>query len=1253
MDFDAGNEDPEELMSKGLLLLEQGGEAALQEFLALHPTHAEAIRAGLEKLQRMGFLAPPPPAQAPELPDLPECTHYGEFRVLRRIGTGGMGVVYAAEQTSLQRTVALKVVRPEFLLLKTARERFQREIEAIARLQHPGIVPILAVGNEGAQPWFAMEYIEGHTLDECLARLRGKDPSRLEGTALRTSTSGAGGTPSGQSPVFAGHYWEACVRLVAQVATAMSYVHERGIVHRDLKPSNIVVDRQGRAMVLDFGLAHVRDLQRMTVEQAQLGSPAYVSPEQVRGEAIDERVDIYGLGVTLYEMLTMHLPFNGASGEAMQNAILAGNAPRLQNANRAVPRDLAVVCAVAMDRDRARRYGSMADFAADLDAVLVRRPICARPLGLGLHTLRWAQRHPGWAAATGTLLLVALLFPLVLWRLQAEANTRLAKANSDLETATQRVSQAHAGSLASAEQARRQTTRLHIAEANRRQNDGDYLGALSPLVAALRTSPDQAAEHTTRIAAALRTSPQVEHHWTLPSWHDRRDRSLAYPGHVFSAEWSPDGKWIACATGSLHIHLWDVDTGVDHGSEFVEEGVEFVRWNRDGTRLLTGTGKNTLTLWDVASKKALLRDLRHDLNASSPSTLAVPVMDAAGNRIVAFTRNGGVVAALPGEGSLQLPLPGRSRARSLALASDETSLAVGMDDGTIVFHDGKHWQPGQCKVREPVRVMSFSPDGRRLAVISGARTLSLWDLTQSPAKPIGEPIQHDAYAYTLQWSADSGRVVSGAYGERSVIMVRADSGLTQWVVQQAPGAMAATLSPDGKQVLTAGFDNAARIFATDTGEPDGPPLHHAAYVSVARFAPDGRRIFTGAYDGTARVWRLPELPVAPPDIANSKPSQGGRFLARRDWKEGSVGTILVYDMADGRLVGRTGPGRCGGLSDNGHILVWDGHDGFAVQEFTSTQEPHTLATFKYPYDKAPTDKREVELSPTAQRAVVTSDRRHWTVFDVSTQEAKLLGSFTLAADCSAIAFSSDGRLFAMVSRRTDRERGSLISIQDLVTAQPVSHFTTLQATAQLEFRPDGQHLACGGATPGFLGGAVRIHRCADGQPVTPYLAHRGNLEDLEFSPDGRLLATGSRDSVARLWDVATGTLAAPEMVHTHHVAHLSFSRDGTRLVTTTAARPSLRVWHVSTGEAMTPPLQLSRGTWLSRFTEDGSALISAGDVFMRWPLTAEDRSADDLVLEADFLCARRHDPLTGERPIPPAELQRMQTTRRQAGKAMR
>ncbi len=466
---DSAAENPlEALLSGAVQALEQGGEPRLQQFLAAHPSEAHELRDGLERLRRLGILSPPPPIPLDRV-------QYGEFRILDKIGAGGMGIVYSAEQTSLQRTVALKVVRPEFLVAPSARERFQREVEAIARLNHPGIVPILAVGNDDARPWFAMEFVEGHTLEAMLAAMRSVDPARATGRSLGTAFGERASTAA--LSLFHGSYWEACVRIVHQVALAMCYVHERGVVHRDLKPSNVIVTPHGQAKVLDFGLAHVRDLHRVTRDAQPMGSPAYAAPEQLRGEATDERVDVYGLAVTLYELLTTQLPFRTSSVVAMQQRILEGVARPVRELNAAVPRDLEVVCSVAMDRDRAHRYRSMADFAADLEAVLQRRPIRARPLGPWLRLVRTAQRHPVWAIGAGAALLVLLQFPLVLWRQQmrasealADANARLARANQDLTRSEDEARQNLAESVAAIEELLGCTTREYLVEVPRTED---------------------------------------------------------------------------------------------------------------------------------------------------------------------------------------------------------------------------------------------------------------------------------------------------------------------------------------------------------------------------------------------------------------------------------------------------------------------------------------------------------------------------------------------------------------------------------------------------------------------------------------------------------------------------------------------------------------------------------------------------------------------------------------------------------------
>src|SRR5690606_18288686 len=221
-----------------------------------------------------------------------------DFRLLRRLGGGGMGVVYEAEQMQFGRRVALKVIRPELLFFEGARERFQREVDAIAKLSHPAIVPVLASGEHDGVPYFVMELLSGATAEEACAALRGRDPSELEGSALRGVVD-RGGQTDETAEAFHGPWWQVCTRFAHQVALGMRHAHLRGIVHRDLKPSNVMLTPHGQAIVLDFGIAQVGTGRELTRSGATPGSPAFMSPEQIRGDSTDERTDVYSLAATL------------------------------------------------------------------------------------------------------------------------------------------------------------------------------------------------------------------------------------------------------------------------------------------------------------------------------------------------------------------------------------------------------------------------------------------------------------------------------------------------------------------------------------------------------------------------------------------------------------------------------------------------------------------------------------------------------------------------------------------------------------------------------------------------------------------------------------------------------------------------------------------------------------------------------------------------------------------------------------------
>ncbi len=418
-----------DLVEACLDALEHGGVRAVRALLA-DVAEADAVWERLRALAATGLLDDVP---ADELQDLfataasehragpPE--RLGDFRLLEPIGRGGMGVVYLAEQEGLDRRVAVKLVRPDHLHFGSARERFRREAQAVARLEHPGIVPVYAVGEEGGIPYFAMEYVEGESLEDVMARVRGRRTADLTAADLLGGERLGGQLPDGFD---ARSSWvDVCLWVTAQAADALEYAHGESVLHRDVKPSNLMLMRGGRVRVLDFGLARADGVHSMTVPGAPLGSLPYMAPELIRGDvdAFGPKLDVYGLGLTLYELLCLRQAYDAPSGEALRARILDGVPIAPQRHNPRVGWDAETVCLKAMECDPSRRYSSAAAFAADLRRVLAHEPIKARRPGPWRRARRWAQRRPAHATALGLGGVIALGGPL-LYSIQSELARR-------------------------------------------------------------------------------------------------------------------------------------------------------------------------------------------------------------------------------------------------------------------------------------------------------------------------------------------------------------------------------------------------------------------------------------------------------------------------------------------------------------------------------------------------------------------------------------------------------------------------------------------------------------------------------------------------------------------------------------------------------------------------------------------------------------------------------------------------------------
>jgi serine/threonine protein kinase/formylglycine-generating enzyme required for sulfatase activity len=345
----------------------------------------------------------------------------GAYRVVREIGRGGMGVVLEALEEPLGRRVALKILPPELLASPSARARFRREAELAARLDHSGIATVYGAGVEDERPWIAMRYVEGRTLARWISE------SRTAGAScLRLEPSGAKGREAAL----------AVAALLAEVARALHAAHEQGVVHRDIKPSNVIVQPDGSPVLLDFGLAieEESDGHSLTRTGEVPGTPAYLAPETVSGELArpDAQSDVYALGVMLYECLALRRPYDDPTPAALYRAILAGSAPSLRALNSAVPRDLAVAAATAMERERSRRYRSALALAEDLEACVAGRPIAARPVPLHGRILRWARREPRLAAAIGGAIVIAIGGFLWVSIVQAAGTRAVEEKNKDL-----------------------------------------------------------------------------------------------------------------------------------------------------------------------------------------------------------------------------------------------------------------------------------------------------------------------------------------------------------------------------------------------------------------------------------------------------------------------------------------------------------------------------------------------------------------------------------------------------------------------------------------------------------------------------------------------------------------------------------------------------------------------------------------------------------------------------------------------------
>ncbi len=449
------------ILEEFLTKLEAGDRLNPEDLTARCPALAEPLKACLASLEFLhGASLSLRDPRAPEPPSATLCQIdlgcLGDFQLVREIGRGGMGVVYEAEQISLGRRVALKVLPFAAALDTRQLQRFKNEAQAAASLHHTNIVPVFGVGCERGVHYYAMQYIEGQTLAAIIKNLRrGKDcglpgfssePRNRHATAPAQATEAAAAAPA---------HVRAAALLGMQAAFALEHAHQLGVVHRDIKPANLLVETGSaiapganeaeassvRLWVTDFGLAHCRQGQvGLTVTGDLVGTLRYMSPEQALAQPIgvDQRTDLYSLGATLYEFLTLEPAFDGHDRHELLRQIAIEEPRPVRKVNKAVPVDLETIVLKAMAKNPLERYATAQEMASDLRRFLRDEPILARPLTLLKRTRRWARRHRPvmLSAAVASLAALTVLAGSIGWIVRDGA-ARRAKLTGDIRSAVE------------------------------------------------------------------------------------------------------------------------------------------------------------------------------------------------------------------------------------------------------------------------------------------------------------------------------------------------------------------------------------------------------------------------------------------------------------------------------------------------------------------------------------------------------------------------------------------------------------------------------------------------------------------------------------------------------------------------------------------------------------------------------------------------------------------------------------------------
>jgi WD40 repeat protein/tetratricopeptide (TPR) repeat protein len=1078
-----------------------------------------------------GPAAPPPGAATPAAGQAP-----AGYEILGELGRGGMGVVYQARQVRLQRLVALKMILAGGHAGEEALARFRTEAEAVARLQHPGVVQVYEVGEWRANdsspplPFLALEFCPGGSLDKKLA-----------------------GNP--QPP-------QEAAALVEKLARALAAAHQKGVIHRDLKPANVLLAEDGTPKITDFGLAKKLDEAGQTQTGAIMGTPSYMAPEQAGGSSkeIGPAADVWALGATLYDCLTGHPPFKAATPMDTVLQVLTEEPVPPSRLLPHCPRDLETVCLKCLQKDPRRRYAGAEALAEDLRRFQEGRPIAARPVGQIERAWRWCRRNPVIASLLATVAATLLLGATVAALLALAAHAAADRARENEQWALQQKGEAEDARAEAVKDKKRADDEARRAVAEKEQKDRQLTRAEWLLYAEQIDRAHQAwreGNQPTARAFLDRTR------WDYRGWEHRFLRGLAsnpltLKGHadaVYSVCFSPDGKRLASAGGDLgdpdkpgEVKVRDADTGQELLSLRRLGGwVWSVCFSPDGTRLATAGFDRTVRLWDARTGEEVLALKGHQ----------GPVNDLCfspdGTRLASCSAPDRTARVWDVSMSTQGRQAGSTKGRQAA-AREVLSLKGHADqfisvafspDGTRLATSGGTWDPKGKPSPSEIKVWD-ARTGQELLTLTGqtaiARSVCFSPDGSRIASASGEPHDPPQPGELKVWDARTGKELLSLRGH----------------TQPVTGVC---FSPDGQRLASSGHDATVRLWDAHTGQELHTFKGHTNMVNCVCFSPDGRRLASAGEESNRELHPLP----GEVKVWDAGGGEGTLALVGHTTEVGRV----CFDPS-GRRVAAT--------AVDGTLRLWDAQTG----------EP--LRAFKAHAGRV----HDVCFSPDGRRLATAGHDRTVKVWSAQTGN-EVLSIRGHEGPVWSVCFSPDGTRLASAGTGL-LDLGGEAKVWDARTGQQLFSLPGLKGWAtSVCFSPDGRRLAAGCQDQ-----TVRVWDLQTRAESMTLKGHTKGVTTVCFSPDGRLLASGSWDQTVRVWDAGTGKELMTLRGHTGVVSEVCFGPGGDnpralgQRLASASVDGMVRLWEAQTGQTVFTLRGDPVGLYGVGFSPDGKQLAVCG-----------------------------------------------------------